>query len=112
MASIFWSRAQYILFTLHRPRTIVSIQRNTGYSRPTIVKLVQEMEKLGLVRTNKEGKYTIVYTTEKGKELRKKLLSLYYEIEPDTRKAPPSMPQSHPQGDPNSPQDSANPSGH
>jgi len=86
MASEFWSRAQYILFTLHKPRTIISIQRNTGYSRQTIVKLVKVMEQLGLVQTQKEGKYTIVYTTEKGKKIRKELLNLYYEIEPDTPK--------------------------
>lgn len=83
MASEFWSRAQYILFTLHRPRTIISIQRNTGYSRPTIKRLVSLMERLGIVRTSREGKYTIVYITEKGKKLRDELLNLYYQIEPD-----------------------------
>ena len=87
MASEFWSRAQYILFTLHKPRTIISIQRNTGYSRQTIVKLVKVMETLGLVQTQREGKYTLVYTTEKGKKIRKELLNLYYQIEPDTSSA-------------------------
>ena len=81
MASEFWSKAQYILFVLHRPRKIISIQRKTGFSRQTIRKLVKVMEELNLVKTKKSGKYLIVETTEQGKEVRKTLLDLYNSLE-------------------------------
>ncbi|BDD09517.1 hypothetical protein FUAX_19490 [Fulvitalea axinellae] len=79
-----WFPVFYFLSNQNEGKSITSIAKGIGQSHPSVIKLVREMAKAGLVREKKDksdGRVTNIILSKKGTELSEKIKEQYTDVE-------------------------------
>ncbi|MCT4590909.1 MAG: bifunctional helix-turn-helix transcriptional regulator/GNAT family N-acetyltransferase [Carboxylicivirga sp.] len=79
-----WFPVFYYLSNQSEGKSITSIAKGIGHSHPSVIRLVREMTKVGLVKEKKDkldGRVTNIILTKKGIELSEKIKEQYSDVE-------------------------------
>ena len=79
-----WFPVFYFLSNQDKGKSITSIANEIGHSHPSVIKIVREMSKKGLVLERKDksdGRINNIFLTQKGKNISAKIQEQYIDVE-------------------------------
>lgn len=79
-----WFPVFYFLSTQDKGKSITSIAHEIGHSHPSVIKIISEMSKVGLVLERKDksdGRINNILLTKKGTEISAKIQEQYLDVE-------------------------------